>query len=190
MKLISNAMNYQSFESNSNDQKCICVLDINIAHDSTSCIISDPVVESDNICDNTQIMLINDYHTELNQLKLIVQKLSAQVHEIIQRNEAKDMDKAFESSLLRVIFIMILTYCVIYAYLRFLDTPHAELSALVPTVGFNLSTWSLTCKLFIVYYLLCYLSVASRTSCSIYIYFILFVNFYRVKMVVYDNNQT
>jgi len=75
-----------------------------------------------------------------------IKDLTARVNEIELRNKEKDIDKKWESSILRVIVIMILTYCCIYGYLRFLGTSNAELAALVPTVGFNLSTWSLRCK--------------------------------------------
>ena len=86
------------------------------------------------------------YHSDLNDLQVAITDLTTRVDEIMRRNEEKDIDKAFESSMLRVVVIMVLTYCCVYAYLLFLGTSHAELNALVPTVGFNLSTWSLRCK--------------------------------------------
>jgi hypothetical protein len=85
----------------------------------------------------------------------------------------KDRGKRFEGSLIRVLIIMIITYGTIYGYLIYLGVPrpgnpynnfviptiiqnhtanarlitlifHAsELNAIVPTIGFNLSTWSL-----------------------------------------------
>lgn len=86
----------------------------------------------------------------------------------IQGNSLKDRGKMFEGSLTRVMIIMIITYCTIFGYLNFLGVSrpgklffiifkamikdlirlihfsyHLELNAIVPTVGFNLSTWSL-----------------------------------------------
>ena len=57
-------------------------------------------------------------------------------------NIAKDRGKEFETSYVRVIFIMLITYCTLYGYMTIIGTPKAYLNAVVPTVGFNISTWS------------------------------------------------
>ena len=58
-------------------------------------------------------------------------------------NIEKDRGKEFETSYLRMWFIMILTYGTLFGYMSLIDVKSPALSAVVPTVGFNLSTWSL-----------------------------------------------
>ena len=79
----------------------------------------------------------------------IVERLSlveTKLQRVLQRNHEKDVDKSFEASYFRVILIMLITYLCIFGYLSFLNTPRPALNAIVPTIGFNLSTWSLNCK--------------------------------------------
>jgi hypothetical protein len=40
--------------------------------------------------------------------------------------------------------IMILTYCVLLGYFRVMGIQNAEINAIVPTLGFHLSTWSMS----------------------------------------------
>lgn len=56
------------------------------------------------------------------------------------RNEKVEADKAWETSWTRKISIAILTYLVVVAYLHFVIGIEAWLNALVPVVGFLLST--------------------------------------------------
>ena len=80
----------------------------------------------------------------------IIERLSlveTMIQRVLQRNHEKDIDKSFEASYFRVILIMLVTYVSIFGYLSFLNTPRPALNAIVPTIGFNLSTWSLNCKL-------------------------------------------
>jgi len=58
-------------------------------------------------------------------------------------NEEKDRGKEFEGSYTRVIFIMVVTYCTLFGYMSLIGTKDAYLNAIVPTLGFNISTWSL-----------------------------------------------
>lgn len=74
----------------------------------------------------------------------LVETMLQRVH---QRNQEKDINKSFEASYFRVVLIMFITYLCIFGYLSFLNTPRPALNAIVPTIGFNLSTWSLNCKL-------------------------------------------
>lgn len=55
----------------------------------------------------------------------------------------KDRGKEFEGSYTRVIFIMIVTYCTLFGYMTLIGSETPYLNAIVPTVGFNISTWSL-----------------------------------------------
>lgn len=59
------------------------------------------------------------------------------------RNYTKDTGKKFEGSWTRVGVIMVITYCTLFTYMYLIDVPSPFLNAIVPTVGFNLSTWSL-----------------------------------------------
>lgn len=58
-------------------------------------------------------------------------------------NYEKDRGKEFEGSYTRVFSIMIITYCTLFGYMSIIGTENAALNAIVPTVGFNISTWSL-----------------------------------------------
>ena len=70
--------------------------------------------------------------------------LEKEIKKIQERNKRVELDKAWETSWTRKIFIMILTYIVviIYSYvIRKYD--NIFLSSLVPVIGFTLSTLSL-----------------------------------------------
>ena len=71
-------------------------------------------------------------------------KIEEEIKQIKERNKRVELDKKWETSMTRRIFIMILTYIVviIYSYLvRNYD--NIFLSSLVPVIGFTLSTLSL-----------------------------------------------
>lgn len=56
----------------------------------------------------------------------------------------KDLGKDFETSYTRMIVIMLITYCTLFLYMKYvLVVNYPALNAIVPTIGFNLSTWSL-----------------------------------------------
>ena len=59
---------------------------------------------------------------------------------IERRNERVELDKAWETSWTRRIAIAVLTYVVVCAYLAFVIHIDPWLNALVPVVGFLLST--------------------------------------------------
>jgi len=73
------------------------------------------------------------------RLKLVEKEIEA----LKQRNFEKDRGKEFESSYTRVIFIMVVTYWTLFGYMAIIKTNQPFLDAIVPTVGFNISTWSL-----------------------------------------------
>lgn len=58
-------------------------------------------------------------------------------------NRSRDQDKDFETSYTRLFFIMCVTYATLFLYMTLIAAPSPALSAVVPAVGFNLSTWSL-----------------------------------------------
>ncbi|TAL15041.1 hypothetical protein EPN95_00850 [Patescibacteria group bacterium] len=56
------------------------------------------------------------------------------------RNKKVEADKAWETSWVRRISIMVLTYIVVSAYLAFVVHINPWINALVPVIGFLLST--------------------------------------------------
>jgi hypothetical protein len=70
--------------------------------------------------------------------------LEAEVRQIQERNKRVEADKAWETSLLRRACITVLTYVVILIFLLVVGFPNPYLSALVPAVGFMLSTLTLS----------------------------------------------
>lgn len=70
--------------------------------------------------------------------------LQREIDQLQTRNFEKDRGKEFESSYTRVVFLMAVTYWTLFAYMKLvLKTSRPFLDALVPTLGFNISTWSL-----------------------------------------------
>ena len=57
-----------------------------------------------------------------------------------ERNARVEADKAWETSWLRRVSIMLLTYLTVVAYLHFVIHVSPWLNALVPVIGFLLST--------------------------------------------------
>lgn len=73
-----------------------------------------------------------------------IEELKKEIENIKLRNKRVELDKKWETSWIRKICIMILTYIVviIYSYvIRNID--NIFLSSLVPVIGFTLSTLSL-----------------------------------------------
>lgn len=61
-----------------------------------------------------------------------------------KRNARVEADKAWEVSWVRRAAIMLLTYAVVVAYLQFVIHINPWLNALVPVLGFTLSTLTLS----------------------------------------------
>lgn len=66
--------------------------------------------------------------------------LEKRVEAIEKRNKKVEGDKAWETSLLRKALILILTYIIAVLYLKIADTTNPYFGAVVPCVGFFLST--------------------------------------------------
>jgi len=66
------------------------------------------------------------------------------IKEILNRNKKVELDKAWETSKTRRIIIAFLTYFVVVIFLFFIQVPNPWLNALVPTIGFILSTLTLS----------------------------------------------
>ena len=70
--------------------------------------------------------------------------IEKEIKEIKERNKKVELDKAWETSWTRRIFIMILTYIVVVIYSYIVSKyNNIILSSLVPVIGFTLSTLSL-----------------------------------------------
>ena len=72
-----------------------------------------------------------------------IQKLEERVSKIEKRNLRVEADKAWDTSLSRKILIALFTYLTIAFYLKFIIKIDPWVNAVVPTVGFLLSTLSL-----------------------------------------------
>lgn len=72
-----------------------------------------------------------------------IQKLEKKIKEIEERNKRVELDKKWETCLLRKVLIVIMTYIFAVLYLTVADTTNPLLGAVVPCVGFYLSTQSI-----------------------------------------------
>ena len=70
-------------------------------------------------------------------------ELEKRIEAIEERNKRVEGDKAWETSWLRKLLIIVLTYIFAVLYLKIADTTNPLLGAVVPTVGFFLSTQTL-----------------------------------------------
>jgi len=69
--------------------------------------------------------------------------MNKEIKAIIERNKRVEKDKAWETSFTRRLIITIMTYLVIVLFLWMIKVDYPWLVALVPTIGFILSTLSL-----------------------------------------------
>jgi polyferredoxin len=72
-----------------------------------------------------------------------IEQIKKDIQEIKERNALVEKDKAWETSLARKILIIVLTYIVIVLFFFFAELPNPFLNAIVPTLGFVLSTASI-----------------------------------------------
>ena len=70
-------------------------------------------------------------------------EIEKRIYEIEKRNKRVEADKAWETSILRKILIIIFTYVFAVLYLKIADTTNPWFGAVVPCVGFYLSTQSI-----------------------------------------------
>ncbi|MBF0102737.1 MAG: hypothetical protein HQK77_17690 [Desulfobacterales bacterium] len=75
----------------------------------------------------------------MESLKVVIQR----IEKIEERNKTVEMNKAWESSITRRILLMIFTYLAIGIYLNVISVNDPWLNAIVPSIGFMLSTLSL-----------------------------------------------
>lgn len=72
------------------------------------------------------------------------EKLEKRITEIEKRNRRVELDKAWETSYTRRVFVVIFTYLFIAMYLKYIIKIEPWLNAIIPTLGFLLSTLTLT----------------------------------------------
>lgn len=72
-----------------------------------------------------------------------LESLEQEITEIKQRNQKVESDKAWETSYMRRVLLFIFTYLAIGLYLRAIGVNNPWLNAIVPAVGFLLSTLTL-----------------------------------------------
>lgn len=72
-----------------------------------------------------------------------IAQLRQEIDAIKQRNAQVELDKKWETSFTRRILLIIFTYLAIAIYFYFIDIPRPWLNAVVPALGFLLSTLSL-----------------------------------------------
>lgn len=66
-----------------------------------------------------------------------------EIETIKERNKRVEADKAWETSWIRRVFILIITYIFAVIWLMLINDSHPWLTAFVPTVAYLLSTLSL-----------------------------------------------
>lgn len=71
-------------------------------------------------------------------------QLEKRIEAIEQRNSRVESDKAWETSIIRKALIALLTYLTITLFFFSIGTPQPLINAIVPTLGFLLSTLSLS----------------------------------------------
>jgi len=69
-----------------------------------------------------------------------IEELNNEINKIKGRNSRVELDKAWETSLTRKLLILVLTYFVVVIFFFIAKLPNPFISALVPTIGFFLST--------------------------------------------------
>ena len=72
-----------------------------------------------------------------------VKKLEERITIIEERNKKVELDKAWETSKTRKLLIVIFTYLSIALYFKYILNVNPWINAIVPTIGFLLSTLSL-----------------------------------------------
>jgi len=69
-----------------------------------------------------------------------IEELKNEIDKIKERNARVERDKAWETSLTRKLLILVLTYFVVIIFFFVTKLPNPFVNALVPTLGFFLST--------------------------------------------------
>lgn len=73
-----------------------------------------------------------------------LEQIKKDIQEIKERNIRVERDKDWETSLFRKILVAVLTYIIIALFFIFAHLPNPFINAIVPTLGFLLSTLSVS----------------------------------------------
>ena len=73
-----------------------------------------------------------------------IEQIKKDIEEIKERNARVELDKAWETSMVRKFLVTVLTYIVVVLFFFFAELPKPFLNAIVPTLGFILSTLSVS----------------------------------------------
>jgi hypothetical protein len=69
--------------------------------------------------------------------------MKKEIEQLKERNKRVESDKAWETSITRRVIIALMTYIIIVIFLWTINVRNPWLNALVPTIGFILSTLTL-----------------------------------------------
>jgi hypothetical protein len=69
-----------------------------------------------------------------------VEELQKRIETLEARNKRVELDKAWETSSTRRVAIILVTYCVVTAFLLIIKNDKPFINAIVPSLGFFLST--------------------------------------------------
>ena len=72
-----------------------------------------------------------------------IESIKKEIDLIKERNKKVELDKAWETSMFRVGFIVVITYVITAIVFYFIGINNFLLNALIPTLGYYLSTQSL-----------------------------------------------
>lgn len=73
-----------------------------------------------------------------------LEQIKKDIEEIKERNKRVEKDKAWETSAIRKVLVAVLTYIVVVIFFTFAKLPKPFINAIVPTLGFLLSTLSIS----------------------------------------------
>ena len=77
-------------------------------------------------------------------MSMTPKKENADIEQIKERNRRVEADKAWETSTTRRFIIAAMTYIIIVVFLYAIDAPKPRINAHVPTIGFVISTLTLS----------------------------------------------
>lgn len=72
-----------------------------------------------------------------------LEQLEQEINKLKERNRRVEVDKSWETSLTRKVLLIIFTYLSIALYLKFIVGINPWINAVVPAIGFLLSTLTL-----------------------------------------------
>jgi len=87
---------------------------------------------------------VHSWNDECREMDERVQRLEEQLQRIVERNQKVEDDKAWETSSFRILGITVITYFLTSLVFYLIGLENYLLNATIPTLGFYLSTQTLT----------------------------------------------